>query len=256
MGGAEANGGSSGVAVSADGQLVAFASDATNLVEGDSNRSTDIFVYDRRTGPTSRVSVRSDGAQANGGSFRAEFVGPRQLLFSSNADNLVPGDRNRRFDYFLRDLDTGRTGFAQVGPRGPRKESSTPLSFSADGGWVGFASERATLVGGDTNRRSDAFAFGPLSDPWTLPPPGAGSARAASARQRPAAPYDFDGDDRQDLTIGLPRYQPRGTPDAGGVVVLRGTRHGPSARERFLTRDSPDPLLPGSRSEVSPVLRD
>src|ERR1051326_8609638 len=60
--------GSGGTSISADGRYVAFASGATNLVVGDTNGSYDIFVRDRQSGTTERVSVDSAGMQANNNS--------------------------------------------------------------------------------------------------------------------------------------------------------------------------------------------
>jgi WD40-like Beta Propeller Repeat len=54
---------SSSASISADGRLVAFTSDADNLVAGDGNFDTDIFVHDRQTQTTVRASVRSDGTE-------------------------------------------------------------------------------------------------------------------------------------------------------------------------------------------------
>src|SRR2546430_15507603 len=106
--GTGANGNRFAPAMSADGRFVAFASDATNLVGRDTNGAVDIFVHDRVTGATKRVSVSSTGAQANDDSF-AGFFAPavsadgRFVAFSSDATNLVPGDTNGRTDVFVRD---------------------------------------------------------------------------------------------------------------------------------------------------------
>src|SRR5436190_13803833 len=59
--GNEGNGHSLNAAISADGRFVAFRSVASNLVPGDTNRQEDVFVHDRQTGTTERVSVDSDG---------------------------------------------------------------------------------------------------------------------------------------------------------------------------------------------------
>src|SRR5262245_27577526 len=94
-GGAQANGGSSSPAISADGRFVAFASEATNLVAGDTNGATDVFVRDLLTFTTERVSVATGGVQANGFSFRpAISAAGRFVAFVSSATNLVPGDTN------------------------------------------------------------------------------------------------------------------------------------------------------------------
>ena len=68
-GGVQGNDDSFDPAISADGRFVAFGSDATNLVPGDTNGSDDVFVRDRQTGTTRRVSVGPGGVQGNGASF-------------------------------------------------------------------------------------------------------------------------------------------------------------------------------------------
>src|SRR2546430_16487541 len=106
--GTGANGAGFTPAIAADGRFVAFASDATNLVGRDTNGAVDVFVHDRVTGATKRVSVSSTGAQANDDSF-AGFFAPavsadgRFVAFSSDATNLVPGDTNGRTEVFAPD---------------------------------------------------------------------------------------------------------------------------------------------------------
>ena len=74
---------------------MAFESDATNLVSGDTNGTADIFVHDRQTGTTERVSVATGGSQATGGSFTpAISADGRFVAFHSDATNLVSGDTN------------------------------------------------------------------------------------------------------------------------------------------------------------------
>jgi archaellum component FlaF (FlaF/FlaG flagellin family) len=95
-GGAQAN---SGVwdapALSADGRYVAFASEASNLVPGDTNGYVDVFVRDRAKGTTTRVSVASNGAQGNGFSSAPSISADgRYVTFASYAPNLVAGDKN------------------------------------------------------------------------------------------------------------------------------------------------------------------
>jgi Tol biopolymer transport system component len=90
-GGAQANGFSSGAAISADGRFVAFFSEASNLVPGDTNGVLDAFVRDRRTDVTRRVSVGRGGAQANSFSAGAAISADgRFVAFISDASNLVP----------------------------------------------------------------------------------------------------------------------------------------------------------------------
>lgn len=100
--GVVANAASSQPAISADGRYVAFASDATNLVPGDTNGMRDVFVYDGQAKTTSRVSVTSAGGQARGASAAPGLSADgRYVLFSSSANNLVTGDTNGRRDVFV-----------------------------------------------------------------------------------------------------------------------------------------------------------
>lgn len=90
----------------ADGRFVAFNSDADNLVPGDTNAFTDVFLHDTLTGTTTRASVSSDGAEAVGGpSGTPSLSGDgRFIAFDSNATNLVRGDENDSVDVFVREL--------------------------------------------------------------------------------------------------------------------------------------------------------
>ena len=93
--------------VSGDARLVAFVSRATNLVPGDTNGVPDVFVHDRRTGRTERVTLSSDGRQANdeSGTFGVALSRDGNCVaFDSYATNLVPDDDNGRMDVFVRDL--------------------------------------------------------------------------------------------------------------------------------------------------------
>src|SRR5439155_15305607 len=108
--GAQGNGASFAPGLSADGRFVAFLSTASNLVPGDTNGVQDVFVHDRLTGTTERVSVDSVGAQGSGASF-APGLSPdgRFVAFGSRASNLVPGDTNAVADVFVRGPDSSDT---------------------------------------------------------------------------------------------------------------------------------------------------
>src|SRR5438445_9017048 len=113
-GGTEGDDASLGSALSADGRFVAFDSAATDLVAGDTNGVSDVFVHDRQTGTTERVSVASGGAQGNGNSggffaFPALSAAGRFVAFQSAATNLVAGDTNGTTDVFVHDRQTGAT---------------------------------------------------------------------------------------------------------------------------------------------------
>jgi hypothetical protein len=157
--GVQGNSGSVGVALSATGRYVSYYSHATNLVAGDTNRRLDVFVRDRATGTTRRVSVRSNGGQANGHS-----AGPvisangRYVGFYSDASNLVAGDTNGDTDAFVRDRATGTTTRVSVRSNGAQADSGSYLeSISADGRFVSFSSWASNLVAGDTNGVRDVF---------------------------------------------------------------------------------------------------
>jgi RHS repeat-associated protein len=158
--GVQANGWSDAVAVSADGRYVAFDSSASNLVTGDTNAASDIFVHDRATGTTSRVSVDSSGAQANSAStFPAVSSDGRYVAFHSSATNLVTGDTNIRSDVFIRDRTAGTTTRLSVDSSGAQATNgdSQYASISGDGRYVAFESGAINLVPGDTNLFSDVF---------------------------------------------------------------------------------------------------
>jgi Tol biopolymer transport system component len=147
--------------ISADGRYVAFYSEASTLVAGDTNNNGDVFVHDRQTNATERVSVAGDGAQANGSSgvfFEPPSISAdgRYVAFESFATNLVPGDTNDRKDAFVRDRQqniTTRVSVAGDGTQG-NFESFFP-QISADGRYVAFRSEATNLVVGDTNSSFD-----------------------------------------------------------------------------------------------------
>jgi Tol biopolymer transport system component len=90
--------------ISADGRYVAFESTGSNLVSGDTNDRPDIFVRDRQTNQTTRVSVTSDGMQGGGESGNASLSSDGRLVaFDSYAADLVPGDENAVTDVFIHD---------------------------------------------------------------------------------------------------------------------------------------------------------
>lgn len=151
--GSEGNGFSGGTALSADGRYVAFGSEATNLVPNDTNGVLDVFVHDRQTGATTRVSVASDGVQGNGLSGGPAITPDgRYVAFSSVADNLVVEDTNGWEDIFVHDRLTGQTSLVSVASDGTQGNfHSGYASISADGRVVSFASQATTFVPGDNS---------------------------------------------------------------------------------------------------------
>src|SRR6185369_568019 len=159
--GNQGNAGSFLSALSADARFVAFDSSATTLVTGDTNGFSDIFVRDRATGQTTRVSVDSSGTQANDDSFNpAISANGRFVAFASRASNLVAGDTNASgfpesdFDTFVHDRLTGQTVRVNVDSAGQQANATDfpqSPSLSADGRFVAFSSFASNLVAGDTN---------------------------------------------------------------------------------------------------------
>jgi Tol biopolymer transport system component len=174
--GAEGIGGdSSSCSISSDGRYVAFVSDATNLlgVGNDTNGRTDVFVHDRQTGATTRVSVDSAGAEGNNNSnFPSISSDGRYVAFESDATNLVGmgNDTNLSTDVFVHDRDTDGDGLydepGEVSTTRVSKDldgvqgngNSNAPSISGDGGSVTFQSVADNLVAGDTLGFPDIFA--------------------------------------------------------------------------------------------------
>jgi Tol biopolymer transport system component len=155
--------------ISADGRFVAFDSIATNLVDDDSNGVSDAFVHDRQTGLTTRVSVASDGAQANGSSGSSSISADgRWVAFASGASNLVPDDTNGVGDVFVHDRQTGTTTRVSLGAGGLEGNRSSGVpSTSGDGRRVAFQSAATNLVPGDTNGQDDVFVHDVLTQTTT-----------------------------------------------------------------------------------------
>lgn len=146
-------------ALSADGTLLAFWTDASNYGHLDANNESDVFVRDLRTDALTLVSAKPDGTIGVGFSVEAALSGDGAFVaFSSSGPNLVAGDSNHRIDVFVRDLaaaTTTRVSVSSIGTEGNAKSHSPALSF--DGRFVVFHSEADNLVAGDHNERRDVF---------------------------------------------------------------------------------------------------
>ncbi|MFQ5663940.1 MAG: putative Ig domain-containing protein [Terriglobia bacterium] len=168
--GESSNGSSNVSALNGDGSFVLFHSTADNLVMDDTNRAADLFVRDRVTPETTRVTLASDGSEASPcidinnipqpcADVTAGLSGGSRLVaFSSFATNLVPDDRNVRSDIFLHDRQTGQTVRLSLGLDGINPNSdSFDAAISFDGTTVAFASAATNLVLNDTNQARDVF---------------------------------------------------------------------------------------------------
>jgi putative cell wall-binding protein/Tol biopolymer transport system component len=158
-GGTQANDGSYHAAISADGRYVMFSSFAGSLVPSDTNDADDVFVRDRLTGTTERVSVDSSGTQADGSSYGESMSRDgRYVVLSSSATNLVAGDTNGEQDIFVRDRVARTTTRVSVSTNGTETNGwSYDGAISDDGRLVVFTSEATSLVAVDTNGVSDVF---------------------------------------------------------------------------------------------------
>lgn len=159
-GGASGDRGSYQPSLSADGRRVAFTSRATNLVAGDGNDRNDVYVRDRRTGGTLRVSLGVNGVEV-----REHCESPsisadgRHVAFHSWAANLVPNDTNGEADVYVRDLATDALERVSVGTGGVEGHgpAGATSALSADGRYVAFTSFASNLVAGDTNGNEDVY---------------------------------------------------------------------------------------------------
>jgi Tol biopolymer transport system component len=215
--GEEGNNKSDRPAVSSDGRYVAFESVASNLVPDDMNERFDVFVHDRQTGETERISVSSSGEEGNNSSTHPSISSDgRYVAFDSAASNLVPGDTNNSNDVFLHDRQIGETLRVSISST---SEQGNGLSYypaiSSDGRLVAFESASSNLVQGDTNGSWDVFVY--ICDP-----PCSG---------------DLDGDGFRNLTdftlfaaaygtqLGDPNYDPDADLNGDGFVNVTDFTH-------------------------------
>jgi hypothetical protein len=148
-GGGEANGASSAPALAGGGQLVAFASDATNLAGPDTNAARDVYLHDLASAATERVSVPAPGGSASGASDAPDVSDDGRFVAFESAAPLVPEDANGVVDVYLRDRLAGTTERVSTASGGEEADDgSFAPSVSGDGAFVVFASLAANLVPG------------------------------------------------------------------------------------------------------------
>ena len=158
--------------LSDDGQFIAFASRAGNLVAGqvDAVNDWDIFLFDRVAGTTVLVSHQPGAATTavNGFCSKPNVTADGGFVtFSSNAVNLVPGqvDTAGTADIFLFERATGAVTLLTHAGGAPATTANAATNgagaISADGAWITFASPATDLVSGqtDTNGAGDVFLF-------------------------------------------------------------------------------------------------
>ncbi len=178
-----------GVAVSANGDFVAFASRANNFVAGHTGAFNDIFVRDRGFHRTAWVSVNKDGVEANGDSeWPSISADGRYVVFQSTANDLVAGDAAWT-DVFVRDTVANTTTRVSVDPQGGSANAHAIVgagAISADGRFVVFSSVASNLVAGDTNGMGDIFVRDMQSGTTQRVSLGLGGAQANAMSYQPA----------------------------------------------------------------------
>jgi Tol biopolymer transport system component len=161
LGGLATGGASFSPSVSADGRYVAYGSDATNVVAGDTNGTADVFVWDRQDGATVRASQAPGGLATNGSSSSPSVSADgRYVAYGSDASSIVAGDTSGARNVFVWDRQTGDTvKVAQVPGGGSTNDNSYDPSVSADGRFVAYESYASNIVPGDTNDEQDVFVW-------------------------------------------------------------------------------------------------
>lgn len=157
--GSEGNGASVVTSISADGRYVVFWSLASNLVPGDTNGFTDVFLRDRQSGTTQCLSVDSSGTVGDNYSYTASISADGQFVAFYSWAHLVPGDKNKKSDIYVFDRQAGtkkRISMDWTGTRGANGNCSDPV-ISADGRFVAYSSIASNLVPADTNGVGDVF---------------------------------------------------------------------------------------------------
>jgi Tol biopolymer transport system component len=173
-GGANADGDSGNARISDDGRFVVFDSIATNLVAGDSNGRSDVFVYDSVGNSMRRISQSAAGVQGNGDSRAPRMpCDASYVMFDSTATNLVAGDSNGVSDVYVADLGSGTVALAsQTAGGGVGNGASTNGEVSPDGTAIGFDSSAGNLGGsgpGSVLSGQNPFAARNYSGTWYDP---------------------------------------------------------------------------------------
>ncbi len=181
--------------VSGDGSVVLYGNDATNIVDKDTNDSTDVFAYAVATpGNTLVTKVANNQNSVTGaGVSTIQAQGSvskdgRYVVFVSDVNSLVTGDRNGQSDVFLRDTTLPSTdpnaikliSHLAADPAKSASGASGNPFISADGKYVVFSSAADDLVATDTNTQQDIFLYTVATGAIELISKGAAPADGAS----------------------------------------------------------------------------
>lgn len=155
--------------MSGDGRFIVFESEASNLVEGDTNNAQDIFVYNRVTGNTERVSITSHGSQTGlnaGHSYAPSITTDGNIIaFQSTANDLTEDTPIYGTFLYTHDRTNGVTKLVSTSSDWSEIGSGTDPHISSYGHFVTYVSSSSNLVIGDTNGKQDVFIANLLKDP-------------------------------------------------------------------------------------------
>lgn len=264
--------------MSASGRFVVFTCIATNLAPNDNNWLSDVFIHDRETGETERVSVAPDGSDANGESYDASVSDDGNFVaFWSIASNLVDGDTNETWDAFVYDRQAGQTTRVSVGAGGAQA-SGTGGSISGDGRYVAFASSSGVLTGLADGERTEVFVYDrqtgatervSLDSAGAPPPAGTESSRprispdgryvtfASNAPLTPEAPdFPFHHAYLRDRVAGTTEMVSLGPNGAATVDTYPPEPSPLSADGRFVAFTSPNEAVVGDTPGDDVFVRD
>ena len=146
--------------ISSSGRYAVFESEASNLVPGDTNGVSDIFLLDTSTNQLRIVSRRSDGSPSSGASVEAQVNRNGTVVCFSSTDALLPEDTNSYQDVYAFNIASGTLELvskSSTGTVGDEDSRSSAGAVSPDGRYVVFQSRATNLVPGDTNGQDDVF---------------------------------------------------------------------------------------------------
>jgi chitodextrinase len=157
---AVANEKSGNASISADGSLVVFESDASNLVENDNNESTDIFLRDLTNQVTERISLAPNGEETDSSSLYPTISADgRYVAFASFASNLIEEEPVGTFSRFMYIHDRERNTTIRVTNSNGDPVNGVNPKISANGQFLVFYSSDSNIVPGDENRNPDVFVY-------------------------------------------------------------------------------------------------
>ncbi len=152
-------------AVSGNGNIIAFSSNASNIVEA-SNGGLNVFVHDVAAGTTELISKDYETGKAAGGSVPSISEDGTRIAFCSYSYRLVKNDNNNLWDIFL--WQKGTPGLKRIsmtstgGERDQGTESASRVvspAISGDGRMIAYATTATNVVPGDTNGMQDVFLY-------------------------------------------------------------------------------------------------